>query len=1613
MELASRRPRPSSSTAFLYARLFATMCSPSQRSTAAITDHFNGRAYPDRHRGRRPTSILSVEDPLDTLGLRDLQRPAIADPNFSSVTQINQQIKAIETITTFPVCERLAIVSDIASTLPSLHGLLKSNHTSRPLVAKTRKLIALLNAVTVVEKDNLKQTLSHLSQIRLPEGLTRQEFADYVNVLDDFIYLIRPLAKTVDLYDTWQDAVVSVLQQYFRILPDTGTGETPVNADFHHLRPWDPWVEEKPFQPVTPLKTTESSINTILPVPLLGELSPIDDNMDEDLALEILQGIMVYLSEWVRLDPALYRMDAAIWFKSFTVAVDTMKALHSVNGRILSSDHVQESLSACVEKWTVFARIWRIAAEDALAEGLFLLMEPTRTSPIELPEAIFSQIMSHVQAMSCHPLSELPTTLFSHEDHGVIGSKFSIRAKNFCNLLHHQWQTTMYQSELHQLWLLVWRTLKMLYKIKGRVAFDQSGNECLIDNAFFDKPEVSATFNRLLKTSDAANPRSAEDMVAQYCRFITKCRNDPDDKYDHLRCYKETELHAHVVTSLHQFIQTGHANKNLLQKLHRAVVRLNFITRGPATIRRWTPGRADLDWSIELLDLVSPTKASVAGPNSPTFPPPEDDIHMIDDFPRTPTSSVVHPKGINVRSAFDYVYCPFPETRAHELAQSALISRELASSGTFSDGLRMEDLINIPPRHVRGPSNLSPLQWFDFVTPMEVITVRNVQSRLWRKLRGSQPRKGGRDVTKLHADRIRVGKAHGKASPVEEGVRLRGGAGSASPSDSRPSRIPPTYSPRREVLEQFRAIIRDKFNSSTPPPYSDDDLLLWLNLANWNIENAQYRFTQAETVVALTIPEYERSEHVLNHNPFLNTVLALLEENNGQADEAIPFFTSQVEEFRERVKLKENVDLKFEDALEFFRETIHLDEALALRERYHLFQVFSEAFKDWIIPGDSISEGEISSFFEQYPNDVKRAIGIHLRNRRIDAPCYICPELDGKNQIHHICVCIADNPDFMVKAYEDGQEFSDPSRCHRCPYFPGEFHHCLTPHRHLPDFQRRPERTRHKDDARLVLDTLDADEFGDLFAKFYRKGRDGRRYSGIAFLLGPSGFGAPRVDEREWRAGIGNVINEINILTTTLRNLFVQRSSTHETMPMDEISEYVQRRSDTARRSTEQLCQRAAIDLKASLDRLKRMLSNKQADMVWFAILSWRHELGRFIRTVNELRSLWLDLVIHNDFDEQDAPGMKPGQPPPSDSDLSQADDDSDDHQSGQGSSPMRRRPRGTNRDPSFSHDELPQVDHHGFEDRDFGESPTRFQPRRLPSKEEYNKMYIDELRRELIVERKVPRETVGQYQTKADLIGLLMRLDLRGNYGFGPRLGFHAIKEFTDFSKDRRDSTWEANWPNIVVEFRAHLRRDFERARVIREREREQAERMKRLRNEHRAQRRYTRQAARLAPDESDISSDETSEADTAPNVLKSADRGSQWPIIKLNHTLRSNRASGAQNQGSTPPGAELNANIEPVDGGLEQSVTKPTGEPPRPLRKRLRRIADPPTMTTANGNHQAGDAPPRPSRGGMLRSMAPQEIDPIARGVGKNPRAPKAKKATPQKFHMKLRPRKGRGLR
>ncbi|KAK5104623.1 hypothetical protein LTS08_002514 [Lithohypha guttulata] len=61
--------------------------------------------------------------------------------------------------------------------------------------------------------------------------------------------------------------------------------------------------------------------------------------------------------------------------------------------------------------------------------------------------------------------------------------------------------------------------------------------------------------------------------------------------------------------------------------------------------------------------------------------------------------------GRNITSKYDYVYYPWPDNRASEVANDRLVTRDLSNPSIYSEGLKVRDLVNLPPRHCRKPGS--------------------------------------------------------------------------------------------------------------------------------------------------------------------------------------------------------------------------------------------------------------------------------------------------------------------------------------------------------------------------------------------------------------------------------------------------------------------------------------------------------------------------------------------------------------------------------------------------------------------------------------------------------------------------------------------------------------------------------------------------------------------------------------------------------------------------------------------------------------------------------------------------------------------------------------------
>jgi len=1473
---------------------------------------------------------------LASLGLLSIRRPALPKPGLTQSACVTQQIKAIELITTFTAGERLAIVSDVASCLPDLHKLLNRNKASRALAAKARKLIALHSAAAIVEKANLENVLHSLSQTRLPEALTHEEFEDYFDTLEEFIYVVRPFAQQTGNHSAWAAIVASVLHQYFRLLPDTGSGETPVESPYS----WNTWPQDGRVQPMTPPNTTETArnnANIVSDPPLMLWPYP-GEGSDRNATMERLQAIVTYLSELNQLDPSLYRAYATSFFPSFVSTISEFFKI--VNNRIFNSEHVRECLAAG-RVWKSFTRTWGIAVQDTLAERLLSLANQAGASPIEVPEAAFSEAMDELLVMSSHPLLETALLLSDSDEGGLIESKFALRAKKFCKLIHHKWQLEAYQSELHQLWHLIWRCLRVLYKVKERTDILQRADEAFIEAAFFDMPLVSATFIRLLKTSDTANPRSVEDMVAKYCRQIARCRSDPDDRYDHLRSYKETKLGPHVVASVERFIKTQEAKDNLLQKLHRAVVRFNFITQGPATVRRWDVDGNAQDWTIELLDLMSPTKAVVPGPNSPTYLHPDGQTPMNHNFSNSPSTALPHPLGINVKSAFDYVYYPFPETRALEVAQSALIARDLQEPGTVSDGLRIEDLVNIPPRHVRGASNLSPIEWPNFVAPYDVVkavrdrasAVRDGISRVFGRAPSQQPRRlerafRGDKRPSPTFNRNRVGQRQHQFK--KQGTRLRGGATSpGGTNDSLDARNGSDQSQHENQNDQaaFQQNHINEFRARTRSQSVKNDRFIvehFLEKTLWDVAEAVRRHDAVEQVQEDSgfwgIQFWDICEH-------------FLERSNWDVNAAAEYGRQQIDIFKRN--LEDYEILNDENIIDYFLhdEGFHIRAVDALSEYRTALSARVEEFRSRIVPGDMVSDREIHRTVRRF-GQMSTAVFYHLNTRRARAPCSNCHKFLGHT--HHYCSCTEDSPDFLTpEARKAGLK-----DCHPCPYVPGEYHHRQGRQSNPPAHLQLPERCHNKlddeflhsalgDQRRRLVNTLY--HLNDIVDPTFPRLLAHQDLDGA--LLGPDGFGVPQLHNREWRIHIARMLTHIAMITQEFREHFVNTIARNGgEMRVEEIEDDPPKRSSQAQAPTVELCHRVAMDLQASWEMLDYMIS--QYDLK-FALITFRHEFGRFIRTLRELRSLYLDLLLHNGFGEEDEDGMHlaavrntshKGRPGTSNSGVSvSGDGDSSEGGSGHsGSDTESLSDRADSEAEESGSPDKASVPPH-YEEPVAPRLCQMIKPRRLPTYADYNRMFKDELERELIIEREIGMPVIKSYAGKKGLIGLLMRLDQRGIYGQGARNGYHALtgkagKRPPDFRKDFE----------YIIAVRKRERLEKHRhTRDIRRLRRRRANLKRREQNDENERNRGEGRVAGLRPagvgftgipEPEDVDSSQDSDSDILPSVstLSAPEITPEAPVQAPSQGNNQNNAPGPAMQGQEPPAKQRRAprQVKPWSG-------------------------------------------------------------------------------------------------
>ncbi|KAJ9655164.1 hypothetical protein H2198_005939 [Neophaeococcomyces mojaviensis] len=304
---------------------------------------------------------------------------------------------------------------------------------------------------------------------------------------------------------------------------------------------------------------------------------------------------------------------------------------------------------------------------------------------------------------------------------------------------HQELQRFVYLEfggERAKLWYLVWKNLKKTWIIFKECNSSFPTADYALESRFYRARSIQDLFKHIVPLPDFFNSELIENLVGYYCAFINYHRHLREVRSEQLRGWDpelpiSNEASGELIKQMSSYAWEPKARS----ALHWAVIRLTCLTNGPVVVRR--NGNLADDWSVEDLmkSLAHTVSVKPTGVEPSTIGasaqkessikndtkshlevleqliPQNFEYRSAQDLLFSPSSTIkslgsveyLIPEGKNMTVAYDYVYHPFPENRAQEVAESRRIARDLRDPGILSEGTRIEDCINLPLPHVRPP----------------------------------------------------------------------------------------------------------------------------------------------------------------------------------------------------------------------------------------------------------------------------------------------------------------------------------------------------------------------------------------------------------------------------------------------------------------------------------------------------------------------------------------------------------------------------------------------------------------------------------------------------------------------------------------------------------------------------------------------------------------------------------------------------------------------------------------------------------------------------------------------------------------------------------------------
>ena len=463
-----------------------------------------------------------------------------------------------------------------------------------------------VTALFAARKKKFVQSLSRIlvdlaEKAMLPAPLSYYSTFDWYNDVDIVLHNTHDYAYEHGLKAKWDRAGTHTLKKFndgMRTLQQQG------DVDEH----WNPTT----VQSSAPEQSAVLLSEPPCPMGLLqgpGNALKSRDIIDQLIAYYRRQTVKTTMREASEIFRDLHTIKLCI-SKLFSASKELKVTLQEILGK----DEIHAYHEWCFR----FEAIWATPAISTIQQRFQNLKKVTDGQPLGRAELTLFEFAKDLEslAMECDGPENASLDEWNYMTPRFVSELSAAKAASDLEGEYLAFQDHAYfGAELTRLWLLVWRTLKVIQfplpEKPEEVLFP--GNESkmsltdpfAIERAFFERDgqpsSNQVSLSSFIQTGDVKNPQWIEEFVRKYCDHVAKCHEEKGKYYWQFSTFGPKPVPTVVVTTLQASSQRPipHPDWNML--LHRVVLRLNYLLGDQKVLKRWS--RDKKTQSLAYLDV--------------------------------------------------------------------------------------------------------------------------------------------------------------------------------------------------------------------------------------------------------------------------------------------------------------------------------------------------------------------------------------------------------------------------------------------------------------------------------------------------------------------------------------------------------------------------------------------------------------------------------------------------------------------------------------------------------------------------------------------------------------------------------------------------------------------------------------------------------------------------------------------------------------------------------------------------------------------------------------------------------------------------------------------------